>query len=80
MNNVVSKFEVLNAALKLAKDIVANSPDAVQSTKIGLIAANEEKGFEEATQKHVHASETSRVFEGENVVVRGTPERGGDLY
>jgi len=66
VNSVVPSSEVVAEAISIAKSIVANSPDAVQSTKYGLLLS-QRYGPEEAFQKHTFSSESGRVYKGENI-------------
>jgi hypothetical protein len=74
VNVVVPRTEVVPVAIRLAKQIVENSPDAVQSTKRGLLLA-QKHNFEESVLKHVWAPETSRTFNGANIKVRPSLQR-----
>ncbi|KAG8948694.1 hypothetical protein FRC04_009460 [Tulasnella sp. 424] len=67
INAVVPLDQVLSTALQFAKAITANSPDAVQSSKVGIICAEQEGGLDAATVAHVHSRETERMFKGENI-------------
>ena len=60
--------EVVSTAVQLAKELTQNSPNAVQSTKRGLLMA-QNLGAEEAYNQHVWAPETTRVFKDENIRV-----------
>ncbi|KAL1716393.1 ClpP/crotonase-like domain-containing protein [Schizophyllum commune] len=66
VNEVVPASEVVSTAVQLAKELTQNSPDAVQSTKRGLLMA-QNLGAEEAYNQHVWAPETTRVFKDENI-------------
>ncbi|KAE9396965.1 enoyl-CoA hydratase [Gymnopus androsaceus JB14] len=66
VNSVVPSSEVVSEAISIAKAIVANSPDAVQSTKYGLLLSQSHSP-EEAFQKHTFSSESGRVYKGENI-------------
>lgn len=70
VNSVVPSSEVVSEAISIAKAIVANSPDAVQSTKYGLLLS-QSNSPEEAFQKHTFSSESGRVYKGENIKVSG---------
>jgi enoyl-CoA hydratase/carnithine racemase len=68
VNHVVPSNQVLSTALKLAQDIVANSPDAVQSTKRGLIIS-QRHNVDETVKIHSLSPESTRVYKGENIQV-----------
>ncbi|THU97150.1 ClpP/crotonase [Dendrothele bispora CBS 962.96] len=66
INVVVPPSELLPTAVRLAQQINANSPDAIQSTKLGLLlSAN--RPYEKALEKHMWTKESSRVYRGENI-------------
>lgn len=67
VNRVVPPSEVFPTALELAARIVANSPDAVQSTKRALMLAGDGRGDEATVLAHAWSAETSRVFGGSNI-------------
>ena len=69
MNDVVPSAEVLSTALAVAKEVVANSPDAVQSTKEALLLS-QKHNFDEAFKMHVGSSVSTRVYKGDNIKVR----------
>ena len=58
--------EALNWAIEL---VDKSSPDAVQSTKRGLLLAGKYGDVEEATAKHALSAESIRHFSGENIKV-----------
>jgi len=66
VNAVVPADQVLSTAIGFAKDITANSPDAVQSTKVALLLA-QKHNVEETFHTHVWSPETKRVGDGENI-------------
>ncbi|KAM6498899.1 enoyl-CoA hydratase [Amanita muscaria] len=66
VNTVVPADQVLSTAIGFAKAITANSPDAVQSTKVALLLA-QKHNVEETFHTHVWSPETKRVGEGENI-------------
>ena len=70
VNAVVPKGQVLSQALAWARDLVANSPDAVQSTKRGIVLAWQHGNVETATLAHAWATESKRTYKGENIKVR----------
>ena len=61
--------EVLPQALEWATQITQNSPDAVQSTKRGLVLAAQYAGVEHATVAHAWSLESKRAYGGENIKV-----------
>lgn len=69
VNDVVPSAEVLSTALAVAKEVVANSPDAVQSTKEALLLS-QKHNFDEAFKMHVGSSVSTRVYKGDNIKVR----------
>jgi len=66
VNIVVEKSNVLPAALEVARQIVSNSPDSVQSSKEGLILAQKHH-FEEAVRTHALSTASKRLYNGENI-------------
>ncbi|KAG9006458.1 hypothetical protein FRB90_009899 [Tulasnella sp. 427] len=68
VNVVVPPEEVMAKALQFAKSITSSSPDAVQSSKVGIVYAEQEAGLDAATDAHVHSRETEVVFKGENIL------------
>lgn len=70
VNAVVPKEQVLSQALAWARDLVANSPDAVQSTKRGIVLAWQHGNVETATLAHAWAPESKRTYTGENIKVK----------
>jgi 1,4-dihydroxy-2-naphthoyl-CoA synthase len=69
VNVVVPNSEVVKTAIKFAKQMNQNSPDAVQSTKKGLLIA-QNYGHRDAEAKHNWTPENTRVYKGENIKVR----------
>lgn len=67
INRVVPAARVLPTALALAAQIAANSPDAVQCTKRGLLLAAGGGGDEGAVLALARSGETARVFGGSNI-------------
>ncbi|KAF9011428.1 enoyl-CoA hydratase [Cyathus striatus] len=64
VNAVVSSAEeVVPAALDVARQIIANSPDSVQCTKKGLLLS-QRHGFEETVSTHAWSGESKRVYKG----------------
>ncbi|KAG8965484.1 hypothetical protein FRC00_001648, partial [Tulasnella sp. 408] len=80
INTVVLPDQVIPTALQFAKTITANSPDAVQSSKVGIICAEQEGGLDSATRAHVHSPETERMFTGKNISVGKRPQRESRLH
>jgi enoyl-CoA hydratase/carnithine racemase len=66
---VVPATEVLPTALAIAKELVANSPDAVQSTKEALLLS-QKHNFHDTFVVHVKSSASTRVYTGDNIKVR----------
>ncbi len=67
MNIVVpGATSVVAEALKLAQQIAANSPDAVQATKHALILS-QSLGHTEVVSSHVWSRHCGRVYNGENI-------------
>jgi len=66
VNTIVPPSELIPEAIRVAKSIVANSPDAVQCTKHGLLLA-QQYGTEESFLKHNYSPESTRVYQGENI-------------
>ena len=56
----------MNWAIELVEK---SSPDAVQSTKRGVLLAGKHGDVEEATAKHALSAESLRHFDGENIKV-----------
>ncbi|KAI5991737.1 ClpP/crotonase-like domain-containing protein [Pisolithus orientalis] len=67
INIVTSPAEVLPTALALARTITSNSPDAVQSTKEGLLIAQRVGNVDEAVVSHALSAAGGRVWNGRNV-------------
>lgn len=68
VNRVVAASEVISTAMMVAKQIIENSPDAVQATKRALLLS-QKHSFEETVTAHAWSSESKRVFTGENIKV-----------
>ncbi|EIW83598.1 ClpP crotonase [Coniophora puteana RWD-64-598 SS2] len=66
VNRVVPADTVLSTALDLAKDIISNSPDSVQSSKRGLILS-QQLPVEEAVRAHALGDAGRRVYKSENI-------------
>ncbi|THH09821.1 hypothetical protein EW146_g8564 [Bondarzewia mesenterica] len=67
VNAVVPKDEVLPTAVEWATRIAANSPDAVQCTKRGLVLAARHGDVERAVIEHAWSAESRRVYGGDNI-------------
>jgi enoyl-CoA hydratase/carnithine racemase len=57
---------VVAEAIKLAQEITANSPDAVQAAKNGLLLA-QNLPQEEAVLAHLWSRHSERLYEGRNI-------------
>jgi 1,4-dihydroxy-2-naphthoyl-CoA synthase len=68
VNAVVPASEVISTALSFASQIIANSPDAVQSTKIGLLLSQKHTN-DVTVATHVRSPETVDTYAGENIKV-----------
>lgn len=68
MNTLVPTDQLLPAALRVAKEITSNSPDAVQSTKYGLLQS-QQLNYHKAFMTHARSDLSTRVYEGENIKV-----------
>ncbi|TFK42205.1 enoyl-CoA hydratase [Crucibulum laeve] len=66
VNTVVPTADVLPTAFKLARQIIENSPDAVQCTKKGLLLSHQHN-FSETLFATVWSSESKRVYKGDNI-------------
>ena len=69
VNKVVPKAQVLATALDYARQIVQNSPDAVQSSKRALLLTKQKADVEDIVACHVRSPEGRRGFLGENIKV-----------
>jgi hypothetical protein len=65
---VVPASEVIPVALKTAQQIIMNSPDAVQSTKHGLLLA-QKLNFSESMLTHAWSPRSRQVYKGTNIKV-----------
>ncbi|KAG6835910.1 hypothetical protein H0H93_013473 [Arthromyces matolae] len=68
VNRVVALSDVLPTALSVAQEIVANSPDAVQSSKQGLLLS-QKLSVHESQLAHVKGRASTRVYKGDNIKV-----------
>ncbi|KDR85919.1 hypothetical protein GALMADRAFT_235082 [Galerina marginata CBS 339.88] len=66
VNTVVPPTEVIPTAIATAQQIVANSPDAVQSTKNGLLLS-QTHNFSETLLNHAWSPLSKRVYKGANI-------------
>ncbi|KAJ7593943.1 ClpP/crotonase-like domain-containing protein [Mycena floridula] len=66
VNRIVPLAQVIPTALELAKAIVQNSPDSIQSTKRGLLMSNN-YGAQETVARHNRSAESTRVYKGDNI-------------
>jgi len=66
VNMVVKTSDVLPTAILVAKEIIQNSPDAVQCTKKGL-QLSQQFGFQDAVLTHAASPESNRVYTSENI-------------
>lgn len=69
VNQIVPASKALDAALSVAQQIIANSPDAVQSTKQGLLIS-QNQNFHDTLLTHVPSPISTRVYKGQNIKVR----------
>jgi enoyl-CoA hydratase/carnithine racemase len=69
VNFVVPPDQVLPVAVQWATLITENSPDAVASTKRGILLGKQFSGIETSTIAHAWSIESKRVFEGDNIKV-----------
>lgn len=68
VNKIVPKEQVIPEALNWANAIIRDcSPDAVQSTKRGIILAWQHGDVDEAMVKHALSAESVRHYAGENI-------------
>jgi len=67
VNHVVPPNQVLPVAIEWAKRIIVNSPDAVGSSKRGILLSKQFTGIENSTIAHAWSIESKRVYEGENI-------------
>ena len=68
VNTVVPGSKVLSTAMSLAQQITANSPDAVQSSKVALLLS-QKHNFQETFTTHNMSPESRRVYKGANIKV-----------
>lgn len=66
VNTVVPSSEVISTAVAIAQEIIQNSPEAVQSTKKGLLLS-QRHNFQEMLHTHVWSPESKRVYKGDNI-------------
>ncbi|KAG5644973.1 hypothetical protein DXG03_007345 [Asterophora parasitica] len=65
---IVPPAKVLPTALAVAQEIVANSPDAVQATKEGLLLS-QQLNFHETLLANIASRASTRVYKGQNIKV-----------
>lgn len=68
VNVIVPGSKVLSTAISLAEQITANSPDAVQSSKVALLLS-QKHNFQETFTTHNLSPENRRVYRGANIKV-----------
>ncbi|KAH9486144.1 Mevalonyl-coenzyme A hydratase sidH [Psilocybe cubensis] len=66
VNKIVPPSELIPAAIDIAQQIIANSPDAVQSTKHGLLLA-QHMNVSESFLTHTWSAHSKRVYKGDNI-------------
>ncbi|OJA08881.1 hypothetical protein AZE42_01729 [Rhizopogon vesiculosus] len=69
VNIVVEKSAVIPTALEIARQMINNSPDSVQSSKEGLLLSQKHH-FEEAVQTQSLSFVSKRLYQGENIKAR----------
>jgi enoyl-CoA hydratase/carnithine racemase len=69
VNEVVPNDQVLSRAIEIAKLIASNSPDAILSTKRGILEAHGDGNVDLASWRHIFSEENKRVYTGENIKV-----------
>lgn len=67
VNVVVPKPQLITTAVKYVSLIVAASPDAVISTKDGLLKAQDFGSMEETFRAHAAGEKSQNVYSGENI-------------
>ena len=68
VNRVVPASEVIPTAVQLAKEVIQNSPDSVQTTKLGLLMA-QKYDHDRVARENMWAPETTRLYHGDNIKV-----------
>ncbi|KAG7094795.1 hypothetical protein E1B28_005609 [Marasmius oreades] len=66
VNAVVPPASLLSTALSYAEQIIANSPDSVQTTKVGLLLA-QKCDPEQAFDRNIKCAEAARMYDGDNM-------------
>ncbi|KAF8902192.1 enoyl-CoA hydratase [Gymnopilus junonius] len=66
VNTIVPASELIRTALATAEQIVANSPDAVQSTKAALLLS-QKHNFTETVLTHAWGPQSKQVYKGANI-------------
>ncbi|KAK7051447.1 hypothetical protein VNI00_004421 [Paramarasmius palmivorus] len=69
VNRVVPASEVIPTAVQLAKEVIQNSPDSVQTTKLGLLMA-QKYDHDRVARENMWAPETTRLYHGDNIKKR----------
>ncbi|KDQ14691.1 hypothetical protein BOTBODRAFT_159123 [Botryobasidium botryosum FD-172 SS1] len=67
VNAVVPQSQLIATAVEYASRIVVASPDAVLSTKDGLLKAQDFGSMEEIFRAHVAGEKSQNVYKGENI-------------
>jgi len=67
VNKVAPKGEALAHAINWAREIVNNSPDAVQSTKRAVVISLQHGNVEQATVANAWSAEARRLYKGDNI-------------
>ncbi|KJA28330.1 hypothetical protein HYPSUDRAFT_33681 [Hypholoma sublateritium FD-334 SS-4] len=66
VNFIVPPSQVIATAISTAQQIISNSPDAVQSTKLGLLLA-QKHNVSEAVLTHAWSAHSKQVYKGDNI-------------
>ncbi|KXN84976.1 3-hydroxypropionyl-coenzyme A dehydratase [Leucoagaricus sp. SymC.cos] len=69
VNAVVPAPQLLSAALRVAREVASNSPDAVQSTKHGLLLS-QRLSHSDSFMTHIRSNLSKRVYKGDNIKVQ----------
>lgn len=67
VNRVVPHEKLVDEALKMAKQVCANSPDSVIVSRTGMLAAMEHGSLERSTQLHNLSPEVRILEQGDNI-------------
>lgn len=68
MNAIVPGKDLVKEAVRWARRITDNSPDAVLATKSAILYS-QDNGIVDALDKATWAPESTRVYQGENIKV-----------